>query len=221
VVVMRRALVTVVGLVASSALFVCASSDHLQHARADPPVFPTWPFVINTWPWPEAADAACQRVDSRNARSRPISPRSSPISRLLRVLCLVQSHNCRVLPVTHLHSMRSSPVAHNVRRISAAVQLVSATGGPSRTTRARHAAAIHLIVHLVLCVSVEGYGGSPDESGETTLDALIIDGVSLEVGSVGALRNVKNAIGVARAVMEYTKHTMLVGDQGQSADRAQ
>ena len=58
-----------------------------------------------------------------------------------------------------------------------------------------------------------GFGGSPDENGETTLDALIIDGVSLQVGSVGALRNVKNAIGVARAVMEYTSHTMLVGDQ--------
>lgn len=58
-----------------------------------------------------------------------------------------------------------------------------------------------------------GFGGSPDENGETTLDALIIDGVSLQVGSVGALRNVKNAIGVARAVMDYTSHTMLVGDQ--------
>jgi N4-(beta-N-acetylglucosaminyl)-L-asparaginase len=58
-----------------------------------------------------------------------------------------------------------------------------------------------------------GYGGSPDENGETTLDAMLIDGVSLEVGAVGALRNVKNAIGVARAVMEYTTHTLLVGDQ--------
>ncbi len=58
-----------------------------------------------------------------------------------------------------------------------------------------------------------GFGGSPDENGETTLDALIINGVSLEVGAVGALRGVKNAIGVARAVMDYTSHTMLVGSQ--------
>lgn len=58
-----------------------------------------------------------------------------------------------------------------------------------------------------------GFGGSPDENGETTLDALIIDGVSLRVGAVVALRNISNAIGVARAVMDHTAHTMLAGSQ--------
>ena len=33
------------------------------------------------------------------------------------------------------------------------------------------------------------------------------------VGAVAALRNIKNVISVARAVMEHTRHTMLVGDQ--------
>lgn len=33
------------------------------------------------------------------------------------------------------------------------------------------------------------------------------------MGAVGALRRVKNAISVARAVMEHTTHTFLVGDQ--------
>lgn len=63
------------------------------------------------------------------------------------------------------------------------------------------------------CGGEVGFGGSPDENGETTLDAMIVDGVSLEMGAVGGLRGVQNAIGVARAVMEYTRHTMLVGDQ--------
>jgi N4-(beta-N-acetylglucosaminyl)-L-asparaginase len=58
-----------------------------------------------------------------------------------------------------------------------------------------------------------GYGGSPDENGETTLDAMIMDGVTHDVGAVGALRMVKNAISVARAVLEHSTHTMLVGDQ--------
>ena len=33
-----------------------------------------------------------------------------------------------------------------------------------------------------------------------------------EVGSLGDLRKVKDAIGVARAVMDYTDHTLIVGN---------
>ncbi|XP_065883752.1 putative N(4)-(beta-N-acetylglucosaminyl)-L-asparaginase GH22932 isoform X2 [Dysidea avara] len=62
------------------------------------------------------------------------------------------------------------------------------------------------------CDHSVGYGGSPDEKGETTLDAMIMDGVSHDVGAVGCLKNVNNAIGVARAVMDHTSHTLLVGD---------
>lgn len=36
----------------------------------------------------------------------------------------------------------------------------------------------------------------------------------MEVGAVGDLRRVKNAVGVARAVMEHTQHTLLVGVSG-------
>lgn len=36
----------------------------------------------------------------------------------------------------------------------------------------------------------------------------------MEVGAVADLRRIKNAIGVARAVMEQTQHTMLVGESG-------
>ncbi|XP_058506453.1 N(4)-(beta-N-acetylglucosaminyl)-L-asparaginase [Solea solea] len=62
------------------------------------------------------------------------------------------------------------------------------------------------------CDGSVGYGGSPDESGETTLDAMIMNGDTMEVGSVANLRRIKNAIGVARAVMERTEHTLLVGE---------
>ncbi|XP_059468538.1 N(4)-(Beta-N-acetylglucosaminyl)-L-asparaginase-like [Neocloeon triangulifer] len=63
------------------------------------------------------------------------------------------------------------------------------------------------------CDGTVGYGGSPDENGETTLDAMIMDGVTMNVGAVGALRKVKNAIGVAKHVLHNTKHTLLVGEQ--------
>jgi len=62
------------------------------------------------------------------------------------------------------------------------------------------------------CDTTVGFGGSPDESCETTLDAMIMDGATLEVGAVASLRRVKNAIGVARKVLERTAHTMLAGD---------
>ncbi|XP_042349534.1 N(4)-(beta-N-acetylglucosaminyl)-L-asparaginase [Plectropomus leopardus] len=62
------------------------------------------------------------------------------------------------------------------------------------------------------CDGSVGYGGSPDESGETTLDAMIMNGNTMEVGAVADLRRIKNAIGVARAVMEHTEHTLLVGE---------
>ncbi|XP_029436418.1 N(4)-(beta-N-acetylglucosaminyl)-L-asparaginase [Rhinatrema bivittatum] len=65
---------------------------------------------------------------------------------------------------------------------------------------------------IAQCDGSVGFGGSPDELGETTLDAMIMNGNTMEVGAVANLRRIKNAIGVARAVMEHTKHTLLVGE---------
>eukprot|EP00250_Pteridium_aquilinum_P012063 c20488_g1_i1 orf=210-1286(-) len=66
------------------------------------------------------------------------------------------------------------------------------------------------------CDGTVGFGGSPDENGETTLDAMIMDGTTMDVGAVGALRNVKDAIRSAKLVLEHTEHTFLVGDQATS-----
>ncbi|KAJ8724856.1 hypothetical protein PYW07_015814 [Mythimna separata] len=62
------------------------------------------------------------------------------------------------------------------------------------------------------CDGTVGYGGSPDENSETTLDALIMDGKTMNVGAVGALRRIKSAISVARHVLEHTKHSFLAGE---------
>ena len=112
------------------------------------------------------------------------------------------------------------------------------------------------------CDGTVGYGGSPDEAGETTLDAMVIDGVrasrsarcthacqhlacctwqgghdacvagrgalrggaprqaalrcvqtTMNMGAVGALRNVKAAVRAAALVKDHTHHSLLVGDQ--------
>uniref|UniRef100_A0AAV1TXX0 Aspartylglucosaminidase n=1 Tax=Peronospora matthiolae TaxID=2874970 RepID=A0AAV1TXX0_9STRA len=62
------------------------------------------------------------------------------------------------------------------------------------------------------CDFTVGYGGSPDSNGETTLDAMILDGSTMEMGAVAQLRRVKPAIRVARAVMEHSSHSILAGD---------
>lgn len=62
------------------------------------------------------------------------------------------------------------------------------------------------------CDGSVGYGGSPDENCETTLDAMIMDGATMKSGAVAGLRRVRDAIAAARLVLEYTEHTMLAGD---------
>ncbi|CAF1375234.1 unnamed protein product [Rotaria sordida] len=62
------------------------------------------------------------------------------------------------------------------------------------------------------CDGSVGWGNHPAEDGETTLDALIIDGRTMSVGAVANLHRIKNAIGVARAVLQYSTHSLLVGE---------
>lgn len=62
------------------------------------------------------------------------------------------------------------------------------------------------------CDGSVGYGGSPDENCETTLDAMIQDGTTMKSGAVAGLRRVRDAIAAARLVLDYTEHTLLAGD---------
>jgi len=57
-----------------------------------------------------------------------------------------------------------------------------------------------------------GYGGFPNRDGVVELDALIMDGTARDAGAVGALRDYRAAITVARAVLERTEHVLVVGD---------
>uniref|UniRef100_A0A0K8SGT2 N(4)-(beta-N-acetylglucosaminyl)-L-asparaginase n=1 Tax=Lygus hesperus TaxID=30085 RepID=A0A0K8SGT2_LYGHE len=62
------------------------------------------------------------------------------------------------------------------------------------------------------CDGTVGFGGSPDENGETTLDAMVFNGDTMEMGSVAGLRRIKKAASVARKVMEHTGHSIIAGD---------
>lgn len=56
-----------------------------------------------------------------------------------------------------------------------------------------------------------GFGGLPDEQGNVTLDACVMDSTG-NAGSVAFIQNIKHPVSVARKVMEETKHVMLVGE---------
>lgn len=56
-----------------------------------------------------------------------------------------------------------------------------------------------------------GYGGYPDRTGRITLDASIMTHEG-RCGAVAALEHIEHPISVARAVMERTPHSMLVGE---------
>lgn len=56
-----------------------------------------------------------------------------------------------------------------------------------------------------------GTGSPLTSEGDIEMDAVIMDGSTLESGAVAAVKNVKNPIGLARKVLENTPHCLLVG----------
>lgn len=57
-----------------------------------------------------------------------------------------------------------------------------------------------------------GYGGLPNEEGVVQLDASCMHGPSKRAGAVAALEGIKTPSEVARLVLRYTNHILLVGE---------
>lgn len=56
-----------------------------------------------------------------------------------------------------------------------------------------------------------GRGSYPNADGEIEMDALIMDGRTLDLGAVAAVKHIRNPITLARRVMVDSPHTFLVG----------
>jgi len=61
-----------------------------------------------------------------------------------------------------------------------------------------------------------GRGSCLNAEGKIELDAIIMDGATLNLGAVAAIQDVLHPVRVARAVMEHTEHCLLVGAGAQS-----
>lgn len=61
-------------------------------------------------------------------------------------------------------------------------------------------------------VDCVGRGGFLNEKGELALDAAVMDGDTLKTGAVCAVRGFEHPVDIARAVMEKTRHNILVGE---------
>lgn len=57
-----------------------------------------------------------------------------------------------------------------------------------------------------------GLGGLPDEDGNVTLDAAVMDGATHNSGAVACITDILHPCEVARLVMERTDHCLLVGE---------
>jgi N4-(beta-N-acetylglucosaminyl)-L-asparaginase len=60
-----------------------------------------------------------------------------------------------------------------------------------------------------------GFSGLANAIGNVSLDACVMDGVSLSCGAVAGVENVKHVAALARRVMEKTPHVLLVGQGAQ------
>ncbi|MGB3967270.1 MAG: isoaspartyl peptidase/L-asparaginase, partial [Planctomycetota bacterium] len=62
------------------------------------------------------------------------------------------------------------------------------------------------------CDGSVGLGGGRNAAGYPQLDACILDGLGHRAGSVAGLEGIVHPISAARAVMEHSRHVMLVGE---------
>ncbi len=66
-----------------------------------------------------------------------------------------------------------------------------------------------------------GKGAVFTNDGKNELDASIMDGKTLGAGAVAGLRQIKNPISLARAVMEKSEHVMMIGEGAEKFARTQ
>jgi len=113
------------------------------------------------------------------------------------------------MPVRHKMKVMAATWSFGMKAIAAGWPILKSGGDPLDAVEE----AVREVENDVLGTHKSvGLGGYPNMDGIIELDAAIMDGRTLQAGSVGAVCNVKNPISLARKVMKETPHVMIVGD---------
>jgi beta-aspartyl-peptidase (threonine type) len=96
---------------------------------------------------------------------------------------------------------------HGVRRAAEAGWVILAKGG----------SALDAIEKAVAVMEDDptfdaGVGSVLNRAGDIEMDAIIMDGKTLGLGAVAAVRGITNPIKLARLIVDYTDHNVLVGE---------
>ena len=65
-----------------------------------------------------------------------------------------------------------------------------------------------------------GIGSFLNQVGEVEMDAIVMDGASLDSGAVACIQRVQNPVSVARLVLERTEHSLFVGAGAEALARS-
>jgi L-asparaginase / beta-aspartyl-peptidase len=115
------------------------------------------------------------------------------------------------MPVLIVHGGAGGPPEHERAERRAAVERALDAGWAAMGQGALEAvvaAVRHLEDEPVLNA---GIGASLNLDGEVELDAGVMEGTTLRAGAVGAVRDARHPIDLARAVMDDGRHVLLVG----------
>jgi len=113
-------------------------------------------------------------------------------------------------PAVHLRKVAGPAAvssANGIRGVARAVELMA--GGMDTLDAAVEGVKIQELDPDDMSV---GYGGLPNEEGVVQLDASCLHGPTRRAGAVGALEGIKTPSEIARLVLKYTDHIMLVGE---------
>lgn len=69
-----------------------------------------------------------------------------------------------------------------------------------------------MLVENYPCYKSVGYGGLPNKEGQVELDAAFMDGKTLSIGAVAAIKDYKNPVSIARKLSEERFNILLVAD---------
>lgn len=112
-------------------------------------------------------------------------------------------------PAVHIRSagkIAAVSSANGIRGVQKAVELMK--GGADTLDAAVEGVKIQELDPTDMSV---GYGGLPNEDGVVQLDASCMHGPTRRAGAVAALEGIKTPSEIARLVLKYTDHILLVG----------